>query len=53
MTSSRLIRTEAPSTQYMTLRPPNLSDIQPPRARITPDGRLNAEAKMPAVTSDR
>ena len=43
--------TDDPSTQYMTFLAPNLSDNQPPAARITPEGKLNNAANMPAVTS--
>ena len=41
------------ASQYMIWRPPNLSDNHPPRARITPEGRLNIEANRPAVTRGR
>ncbi|MNS53952.1 hypothetical protein D3C72_867270 [compost metagenome] len=48
----KLITTELPSTQYITCRAPNLSDSQPPAARITPEGRLNMDAKIPAKTNE-
>ena len=49
-TSNALIAKEEPSTQYMTRLAPILSDIHPPSARITPEGKLNAAARKPAIT---
>ena len=48
--SIRLPKTEIPSTHCITVLALNLSDIQPPRARIIPEGRLNMEANNAAVT---
>ena len=43
--------TERPNTQYITARAPNLSDIQPPAARITPEGKLKTAVNVPASTT--
>ncbi len=51
-TSSAKQATHEPSTQYMVVRAPSLSDIQPPSARIRPDGRLKHEASSPASATD-
>ena len=39
---------EDPKTQYITRRAPQTSDIHPPSARITPDGRVFTAASTPA-----
>ncbi|MDP7161473.1 MAG: hypothetical protein QF756_09480 [Dehalococcoidia bacterium] len=36
----------------MTERAPNLSDIHPPSARITPEGSVNMDAIKPALAND-
>jgi hypothetical protein len=40
------------NTQYITFLAPNLSDKNPPNARITPLGKLNAEASIPPKTKE-
>ena len=50
-TSSAQQTVQPPSTQYITRRAPKWSDIQPPSARMTPDGRLKIAAIRPAVAT--
>ena len=49
---AKLTTIDVPSTQYITFLAPHLSDTHPPKALITPEGKLNNAAKMPAVTRD-
>src|SRR5690554_2038082 len=44
--------THTPSTPYIVRRAPQRSDIQPPSARTTPEGKLNTAANSPAVARD-
>ena len=50
VTFSKLDTAIIPKTQYITARPPNLSDKTPPKARIRPEGSENIEVNKPAVT---
>jgi hypothetical protein len=49
--SIKQVTMEMQSTQNITFLPPNKSESQPPMARIKPEGKLNAVANRPAVTS--
>jgi hypothetical protein len=49
--SSKQLIAHPLKTQYITVRAPNLSDIQPPRARMTPEGKVKIDDRRPAVAT--
>ena len=38
-----------PKVQYITVRAPNRSESQPPKARMRPEGKLKQAASRPAM----
>ena len=49
--SSAQLMIEVPNTQYSTGLAPHRSDIHPPSARMTPEGKLKIAVRMPANTT--
>ena len=49
--SRKLLIAQPLRTQYITVRAPSLSESQPPKARMRPEGKVKIDDRRPAVAT--